>query len=97
LEILCKNDFKYPISSLEWAYTLREFGKQKYKPAIPILIEDLGAASLNVVEEAFNSLKVFYPDSPSNFSSIKEMKTYFQNKYSAPNHGMQADAAEPRR
>ncbi len=81
LEILNKNSVKYPISSRQWSYTLREFGRQKFVPAIPTLIECLDAASLNVVEEALKALLVFYPDSPMDFESPAEMKAYFTKRY----------------
>ncbi len=81
LEILNQNNFRYPISSWQWSYTLREFGRHKFTPAIPILIADLDAASLNVVDEAFEALLVFYPDSPTSFQSLEEMKIYFKKRY----------------
>lgn len=81
LEILNENHFSYPISSWQWSYTLKEFGRQKFTPAIPTLIYYLDAASLNVVDEAFEALLVFYPDSPTSFQSLEEMKTYFKKRY----------------
>ena len=81
LEILNKNNFKYPISSWQWSYTLKEFGRHKFIPANPTLIENLDAASLNVVDEAFKAILVFYPDSPETFASPSEMKRYFQKRY----------------
>ena len=80
LEILNKNYFMYPISSWQWSFTVREFGRHKYAPAIPNLIESLNAASLNVVDEAYLALRVFFPDSPTNFRSLEEMKTYFEKR-----------------
>ena len=94
MAILCANSSKYPISSLQWAYTLKEFGIHKYEPAIPFLIDGLGAASLNVVDEAFHALRVFYPESPSDFSSIQEMKTYFENMYDAANRRIRTEPSQ---
>jgi hypothetical protein len=81
LRILVRNAFEYPVSSWQWSFTLREFGKKKYKPAIPVLIDGLDAASFNVVEEAQGALAVFYPDSPTNFTTLRDMKDYFQKRY----------------
>ncbi len=81
LEILKKKHFIYPVSSWQWSYTLREFGRHKFTPAIPTLIYYLDAASLNVVDEAFEALLVFYPDSPTSFQSLEEMRTYFKKRY----------------
>ena len=91
LEILNKNNFKYPVSSWQWSYTLREFGRHKFIPAIPTLIYGLGAASLNVVDEAYKALLVFYPDSPASFQSIEEMKTYFEKRYKESQQGAPPD------
>jgi hypothetical protein len=97
LEILNKNNFKYPISSWQWSYTLKEFGRYRYTPAIPTLIQDLDAASLNVVDQAFNALRVFYPESPTSFQSLNEMKTYFKKRYNQTQQGNPADAIKPPR
>jgi hypothetical protein len=94
LEILNENNFKYPISSWQWSYTLREFGRQRFTPAIPTLIEDLDAASLNVVDEAFKALLVFYPDSPPTFASTKEMKSYFEKRYGESQQAVPPDRRE---
>jgi hypothetical protein len=92
LEILNRNNYKYPISSWQWSYTLKEFGRHKFTPAIPTLIEALDAASLNVVDEAYKALQVFYPDSPANFQSLKEMKTYFEKRHNESQEGAPPDA-----
>lgn len=94
LEILSRNNFKYPISSLQWSYTLKEFARHKFTPAIPTLIDDLDAASLNVVDEAFRALLVSYPDSPTTFASLREMKSYFEKRYSESPRGVPLDRQE---
>ncbi|MDD5756928.1 MAG: hypothetical protein WC324_02380 [Candidatus Omnitrophota bacterium] len=81
LEILNRNNSGYPISSWQWSYTLKEFGRYKFVPAIPTLIESLDAASLNVVNEACKALQAFFPDSPATFQSLEEMKGYFMKRY----------------
>jgi hypothetical protein len=95
LEILNQNNFKYPISSWQWSYTLKEFGRHKFTPAIPTLIYCLDAASLNVVDEAYKALQVFYPDSPTTFQSLKEMKTYFEKRYNVSQQVAPPDAQRP--
>jgi len=81
MKILNDNYFKYPTSSLQWSYTVRLFGKFHYEPAIPNLIESLGAASLNLVDAAIDSLEQLCPGPHPEFSSIDEARKYFQGRY----------------
>lgn len=81
LEVLNRHYFKYPVSSLQWAYTVGLFGKYAYRPAIPNLIDSLHAASLNLVEAAIDSLRIFYPDAPEKFAGLDEVQVYFQKRF----------------
>ena len=80
LAILNKNYFKYPVSSQQWAFSVHAFGLYKYTPAVPNLIKSLGAASLNVVDEAVWSLKQIYPGSPESFRTPEEAIAYFTKR-----------------
>lgn len=82
LLILNSHNFEYPIPSVQWSCTLRAFGENRFTPAISNLIEDIDAASFNVVDEALTALRVFYPDAPANFTSLETMKAYFAERYS---------------
>ena len=83
LEVLNRHYFRYPVSSWQWSYTAALFGKYGYRPAIPNLIWSLDAASLNLVGEAWGSLKLLYPDSPREFESPSAAKSYFQERFTA--------------
>jgi hypothetical protein len=85
LAILSANNYEYPVSSWEWSYVIKVFAAHNYRPAIPALIEDMNAASLNVAGEAFQALRVFYPDSPKTFETSEQAQTYFRNRYEADN------------
>jgi hypothetical protein len=91
LAILNQNNYKYPVSSYEWSYVIAVFGKQKYAPAVPALIDDMSAASLNVVGAAEESLRAFYPDSPSDkdFGTIEKAQSYFRKRYESEHQGQQ--------
>ena len=81
LRVLNDNYFQYGVSSSQWADTVQWFGKYKYKPAIPHLIESLDAASLNLVEAAQTSLEQLFDGPHPNFKTIEEMKGYFEKLY----------------
>lgn len=87
LGILAGNCYEYGISSLEWSFTLEEFGKQKYRPAIACLIKWVDAASLNAAGAACDSLRIFYPDAPNNIPSTEEAAKYFNARYRAEKNG----------
>lgn len=76
LSILANNCYEYPISSLEWSFTLEEFGKQGYRPAIPCLIKVVDAVSLNAAGAAYDSLQIFYPDAPKHIPTPEEAARY---------------------
>lgn len=78
LASLNRHYFKYPVSSVQWAYTVRLFGRFGYRPAIPNLVDSLNAASLNLTEAAFDALSLLYPDAPRKFESLEATQRYFQ-------------------
>lgn len=78
LKILNKNYFGYPVSSLQWSYTVKLFGKYQYKPATDNLIWSLNAASLNLVDAAFKSLYMLYPDAPHDYDSLEDAQKGFK-------------------
>lgn len=77
MHILCDNALGYQVSSQQWSYTLRAFGKYLYQPALPVLVGNLNSPSLNVIEEAIYALRLFFPDSPEEFSSPDAAAGYF--------------------
>jgi hypothetical protein len=77
LDILNRHYGHYPVSSWQWATTVGLFGIHHYEPALQNLIKSLDAASLNVVEAAFGSLRAFFPEAPPKFDSIEDAKKYF--------------------
>lgn len=81
LQILNNNYFQYGVSSAQWADTVQWFGKYKYKPAIPNLINSLNAASLNLVGAAQESLGQIFAGPHPEFKTIEEMKVYFGELY----------------
>lgn len=82
LSILKDNCWKYSISSVEWAVALREFGRQRYRPAIPCLIKSVDAMVMNAGDAAYQSLLVFYPDAPRNLPTPEAAEHYFRKRYS---------------
>jgi hypothetical protein len=69
---------RFSISSLQLASSVELFGKCKYRPAIPFLVDSaINAASLNLVEAAQDSLKLLYPDSPKDFDELGPMQRYY--------------------
>jgi len=81
LKILNDNYFQYGVSSFQWADTVQWFGKYKYRPAIPNLIDSLNAASLNLVDAAQESLEQIFDGPHPKFKTIEEMKNYFEELY----------------
>jgi len=86
LAILNKNCWKYGISSAEWADALDEFGRNRYRPAIPCLVESANAASLNAADAAYRSLLKFYPDAPKDLPSPEAAEQYFKSRYAKDGH-----------
>lgn len=75
----------YPIPSYVWAKTLDQFGKYKYRPAIPCLIQWVDAASLNAAGSAYASLQQLYPDAPKDLPTPEDARVYFEKQYRQEN------------
>lgn len=67
---------------LQWATTVELFGKCEYRPAVPMLINSLNYACMNVGAAADDSLHKLFPDSPE-FNTIKATVEYFQHRAAA--------------
>lgn len=61
LETLSNNCYQYGMSSMDWANGLVQFGKYRYRPAIPCLVWCVNAVSLNAADAAIQSLELFFP------------------------------------
>ena len=83
LGILDENYYAYQTSSLDWAQAMTVFGEQRYYAVVPKLIASLDAASLNVVDAAFDVLGEMYPGTPKEFGTLAEARTYFERRYSS--------------
>jgi hypothetical protein len=81
LIILNNNHCAYPLPSYELAEVVRCFGQYKYEPSIPLLIDALDAASLNLVDAAQTSLEQFFEGPYPDWKTIEEMKEYFEKRY----------------
>jgi hypothetical protein len=69
---------KYYYNCLQYAPSVELFGKWKYRPAIPYLVDTaLNAACLNIVDAAEHSLQALYPDAPRDFKELSEMQRYY--------------------
>jgi hypothetical protein len=77
LATLSQNCYKYEIPSFAWGETLVLFGKYKYIPAAPCLIRSIGSAA---GEQALEGLRLLFPNSPANFQSDDEAKSYFEKR-----------------
>jgi hypothetical protein len=64
--------------SLQYETSVELFGKCKFRPAIPYLVDTaLHDASLNIVIAADHSPHALYPDGPKDFDKLDEMQRYF--------------------
>jgi hypothetical protein len=90
LIILNRHYFQYGTSSLEWASTVRFFGKCRLASAVPNLIESLNAASGNLSAAAESALLQMFPGGRTNFvSPHQEMewwKKYVVGRRPLPPH-----------
>jgi hypothetical protein len=92
LQYLSNTSHRFGISSYELSTSVVFFGRCHYRPAIPfILTYALDAASLNLVDSAVSSLRVFYPNAPK-FSSLEEEQHWFCR--AAHRDGYKADCDE---
>ena len=72
---LAQNCYKYEIPSLAWGQTLLLFGKYKYYPAVPCLIDSISSVA---GEDDLSALHMLFPGSPSEFRTDQEAREYFQ-------------------
>ena len=79
LGILNRDYFGYGTSSLEWASTVKFFGKCRFASAVPNLIESLNAASGNLSEAAEVALLQMFPGGRTNFASPHEEMEWWRN------------------
>ena len=94
LATLNRHYFQYPVSSLQWSYTAKIFGKFRFMPAARKLVESLEAASLNLSAAARSALQEIFPDSPRHFSGPTEARNYYIKRLSeTPNKALPATAA----
>ncbi len=64
--------------SLQYQTSVELFGKCKYRPAIPYLVDvAIYDFSFNIVDAAIDSLNTLYPHSPKTFASIEAMQKYY--------------------
>lgn len=86
----------YP-GCMQWGTTVELFGKCKYKPAIPYLIDSVTAACLNIGYAAINDLRTMYPDSPDfKGYSLEKIQQYFQQRAAADRRQKGQLAKHPR-
>jgi hypothetical protein len=64
--------------SLQYETSVELFGKCRYRPAIPYLVNTaVHDASFNIVIAADHSLHALYSDGPKDFDKLEEMQRYF--------------------
>jgi hypothetical protein len=64
--------------SMQYQTSVDLFGKCRYRPAIPYLVDDaIYDFSLNIVDAAEEDLKVLYPNSPEEFKTMDSMQKYY--------------------
>lgn len=76
-----KGGFMGRPACLQWATTVELFGKCNYRPAVPMLINSLNYACMNVGAAADDSLRKLFPGSP-NFNTIKAEEQYYRRRSS---------------
>lgn len=63
---------------MQYQTSVALFGKWRYRPAIPYLVEGaIHDACLNIVDAAEKSLYALYPNSPKRFEGLEHMQRYF--------------------
>lgn len=63
---------------MQYEGSVRLFGRCKYRPAIPYLVETaVYDMCLNIVESAVGSLQRLYPDVPSNVGTLEAKQQYY--------------------
>jgi hypothetical protein len=64
--------------SLQYETSVELFGKCKYRPAIPYLVDTaLYDFSYNIAGAADRSLHALYPEAPQNFNTVEQSQEYF--------------------
>jgi hypothetical protein len=81
LAVLSSNAGQYGISSAQWATTVRLFGKYKFMPAVPYLIDSLDAASMNVGAAATESLLDIFPGPYPSELDLVSWQEHFRRMY----------------
>lgn len=77
---LSAQPYKVMAPCLEWAQTVKSFGKCRYSDGIPFLLDSLEHACLNVVGAAQESLHEIVPESPADFKSPEDERKYYEGK-----------------
>jgi hypothetical protein len=78
--------------SLQYETSVELFGKCKYRPAIPYLVETaLHDFSLNIVDAADLSLHKLYPGSPRDFKDLTAMQRYYCGRAHKDGFGVECD------
>lgn len=78
---------------MQYETSVRLFGKCKYRPAIPYLVNTaIYDMSLNVVDAADESLHSLYPDGPKDFQSLDSMQKYYCGR--ARQDGLKVNCSE---
>ena len=62
---------------IQYQTSVALFGKCRYRPAVPYLIDAVNDICLNVTDAAETDLRTLFPRSPKEFGSIEEMQKYF--------------------
>ena len=64
--------------SLQYQTSVELFGKCKYRPAIPYLVDSaLNDVSWNIAGAADDSLHALYPDAPKDFDSLEKARDFY--------------------
>ena len=79
--------------SMQYQYSIALFGKCRYRPAIPYLVDTaVYDFSLNIVDAAEEDLQVLYPNSPKEFQSMGSMQKYYCGR--AKQEGLKVNCKE---
>jgi hypothetical protein len=79
-----KGGYKGYPGCMQWAKTVDLFGKCKYRPAIPYLLNSIDAACMNIGAAAVDDLRTMYPGSPSFAdSSLQQIEEYYRKRAAA--------------
>lgn len=67
-----------PEGCIVFTGAVKVFGKCHYRPGIPYLVNNsLQDASLNIVDDAEESLEKLYPDHPAKFDTLEAVQRYY--------------------